>query len=110
MTASYQYDLLLKNGHVIDPLNHIDGKMDVAIAGGKVAAVQLDLNPALAAQTVDVAGHYVTPGILDIHVHVYHTREPEGISVNMRGGGHGERRCNARAVTGASRAPSRRRW
>lgn len=75
------YDLLLKQGHVIDPLNNIDGKMDVAISGGKVAAVAADLNPALAKQTVDVAGHYVTPGIIDIHVHVYHTREPEGLSV-----------------------------
>lgn len=75
------YDLLLKRGHVIDPLNNIDGKMDVAISGGKVAAVEADLNPALAKQTVDVAGYYVTPGIIDIHVHVYHTREPEGLSV-----------------------------
>jgi len=76
-----RYDLILKNGHVIDPLNNIDGKMDVAVQGGKVARVAADLNPALAEQVVDVAGHYVTPGIIDIHVHVYHTREPEGLSV-----------------------------
>lgn len=75
------YDLLLKSGHVIDPLNNIDRKMDVAISSGKVAAVEADLNPALAKQAVDVAGYYVTPGIIDIHVHVYHTREPEGLSV-----------------------------
>ncbi|MFZ4655373.1 MAG: amidohydrolase/deacetylase family metallohydrolase [Caldilineaceae bacterium] len=75
------YDLLLKRGHVIDPLNNIDRKMDVAITNGKVTAVEADLNPALAKQTVDVSGHYVTPGIIDIHVHVYHTREPEGLSV-----------------------------
>lgn len=81
MTAEPQYDILLKNGHTIDPLNHIDGKMDVAVAGGKIAAVAADINPALARQVVDIAGHYVTPGILDIHVHVYHTREPEGLSV-----------------------------
>lgn len=81
MTSEPQYDLLLKNGHTIDPLNAIDGKMDVAIAGGKIAAVAPDINPALAQKVVDVAGHYVTPGILDIHVHVYHTREPEGLSV-----------------------------
>jgi dihydroorotase len=81
MNSSSQYDLLLKNGHVIDPLNNIDGKMDVAIADGKVAQVARDLNPALAAQVVEAAGHYVTPGVIDIHVHVYHTREPEGLSV-----------------------------
>jgi dihydroorotase len=81
MTTEHQYDLLLKNGHTIDPLNNIDGKMDVAIANGKVAAVAADINPALAKKVVDVSGNYVTPGILDIHVHVYHTREPEGLSV-----------------------------
>ena len=72
------YTLLLKGGHVIDPKNGIDEIRDVAIAGATVAAVERDINPALAAKVVDVAGHYVTPGILDIHVHVYHTRAPEG--------------------------------
>ncbi len=76
-----QYDLLLKNGHVIDPLNHMDGKQDVAISGKQIALVAPDINPALATKVVDVAGHYVTPGIIDIHVHVYHTREPEGLSI-----------------------------
>ena len=75
------YDLLLKHGHVIDPKNHIDGPMDVAVAGDRIAAVDADINPELAAQVVDVRGLYVTPGIIDIHVHVYHTREPEGLSV-----------------------------
>lgn len=81
MTTETGYDLLLKNGHTIDPLNNIDGKMDVAITGGKVAAVAADINPALAKQVIDVSGLYVTPGIIDIHVHVYHTREPEGLSI-----------------------------
>jgi dihydroorotase len=81
MTTETQYDLLLKNGHTIDPLNNIDSKMDVAIAAGKVAAVAVDIDPTLAKKVVDVSGHYVTPGIIDIHVHVYHTREPEGLSV-----------------------------
>jgi dihydroorotase len=81
MTTETQYDLLLKNGHTIDPLNNIDGKMDVAIADGKIAAVAQDINPALAKKVIDVSGLYVTPGIIDIHVHVYHTREPEGLSV-----------------------------
>ena len=76
-----QYNLLLKNGHLIDPLNKIDGKMDVAISNGKIAAVEPDINPALAQKVVDLAGLIVTPGIIDIHVHVYHTREPEGLSV-----------------------------
>ena len=75
------YDILLKRGHVIDPKNGIDGAMDVAIAGERIAAVEHDLDPSLATQVIDLSGRYVTPGLIDIHVHVYHTREPEGISV-----------------------------
>jgi dihydroorotase len=76
-----QYDLLLKGGHVIDPKNNIDQKMDVAIADKKIALVAADIDPSLAATVVDVSNTYVTPGLIDIHVHVYHTREPEGLSV-----------------------------
>ncbi|MBL8235293.1 MAG: hypothetical protein JNL98_42750, partial [Bryobacterales bacterium] len=76
-----QFDLLLKGGHVIDPANNIDAVMDVAVSGSRIARVASDINPALASRVVDVAGLYVTPGLIDIHVHAYHTREPEGLSV-----------------------------
>jgi dihydroorotase len=76
-----QYDILLKGGHVIDPANGIDGVMDVAVAGGKVAKVAPEIDPALAKTVADITGLYVTPGLIDIHVHVYHTREPETLSV-----------------------------
>jgi len=76
-----EYDLLLKNGHVIDPANQRDGPLDVALRAGKIAQVAPSIPSAAAAQTVDVAGLYVTPGLIDIHVHVYHTREPETLSV-----------------------------
>jgi len=81
MSDSPRYDLLLKGGHTICAKNGIDGRMDVAIRAGKIAALEADINPALADKTVDVSGLYVTPGLIDIHVHVYHTREPEGLSV-----------------------------
>ncbi|HEX5482221.1 MAG TPA: amidohydrolase/deacetylase family metallohydrolase [Terriglobia bacterium] len=64
------YDLLLKGGHVIDPANHIDRVMDVAVAGGKVAAVEPDIPASEAGKVVDVHGLYVTPGLIDIHVHI----------------------------------------
>jgi dihydroorotase len=66
-----QYDLLLKGGHVIDPKNRISAVRDVAISNGKVAAVAAAINPAEAFKVVDVSGTYVTPGLVDIHVHVY---------------------------------------
>jgi len=66
------YDLLLKGGHVIDPANHIDEVRDVAVVDGKVAAVEKDIPSSKARKTVDVTGFYVTPGLIDIHVHLAH--------------------------------------
>ncbi len=66
-----KYDLLLRGGHVIDARNKISAVRDVAIAGGKIAAVAAKLDPADALKTVDVSGLHVTPGLVDIHTHVY---------------------------------------
>lgn len=66
-----QYDLLLKNGHLIDPKNQISAKRDVAIKDGKVAEVAASIAPNKAAKVVDIAGLYITPGLIDLHVHVY---------------------------------------
>jgi dihydroorotase len=71
--AQVRYQIVLKGGHVIDPLNQVDGVMDVAIADGKIAAVRRDINPAEARAVVDVSGLYVTPGLVDTHVHVFAT-------------------------------------
>ncbi len=76
-----QYDLLLKNGHLIDPKNGIDAAMHIAIRDGRIAKVAEDIPSAHAAQSIDLAGLIVTPGLIDMHVHVYHTREPETLSV-----------------------------
>jgi dihydroorotase len=65
------YDLLLRGGHVIDPRNKVDATRDVAIRAGKIAAVAEKIDPALALKSVDVTGLYVTPGLVDIHVHVF---------------------------------------
>ena len=69
--APQQYDLLLKGGHLVDPKNRISAVRDVAIAEGKVAAVAARIDAAAALKVVDVSGLYVTPGLVDIHVHVY---------------------------------------
>ena len=65
------YDLLLKGGHVIDPANEIDDVMDVAIRGNRVAAVAKNIAPATATKAVILDGLYVTPGLIDLHTHVY---------------------------------------
>jgi dihydroorotase len=69
--AEPKYDLLLRGGHVIDPKNGLSAIRDVAIAGGKVAAVAEKIDPAEAFKVVDVSGLYVTPGLIDLHVHVF---------------------------------------
>lgn len=69
--AQAKYDLLLKGGHVIDPRNRIHEVRDVAIAGGKIAAVAPGIDPAEAFKVVDAKGLFVTPGLVDLHVHVY---------------------------------------
>ena len=69
--AAPSYDLLLRGGHVLDDKNHIDGVMDVAIKDGKIARVAAHIPSDAALKTIDVKGLYVTPGLIDIHVHVY---------------------------------------
>jgi dihydroorotase len=69
--ATHKYDLLLRGGHVIDARNNLSAVRDVAIFEGKIVAVEPNLPPADALKTVDVSGLYVTPGLVDIHVHVF---------------------------------------
>ncbi len=69
--AQNKYDLLIQGGHLVDPRNNISGVRDVAIAGGKIAAVAAKIDPGDAAKTIDARGLFVTPGLVDIHTHVY---------------------------------------
>ncbi|RPI56731.1 MAG: amidohydrolase/deacetylase family metallohydrolase [Acidobacteria bacterium] len=71
LLAAPRYDLLLQGGHLIDPRNGISAARDVAIASGKIAAVAPRIDPADAVKTIDVRGLVVTPGLVDIHTHVY---------------------------------------
>jgi len=64
------YDLVLRGGRVIDPSQAIDGVMDVAFSGGKVVATGTDLAEG-AGIVKDVTGKIVTPGLIDLHTHVY---------------------------------------
>lgn len=72
------YTTILKGGHLIDPKNNIDRAMDVAIKDGKIAAIAQNIDPKLGAQVIDVAGKYVTPGLIDIHGHVFAGTDHDG--------------------------------
>ncbi|QHT66548.1 amidohydrolase/deacetylase family metallohydrolase [Rhodocytophaga rosea] len=71
------YSIVIKEGHVIDPKNNINGIMDVAITDGKIVQVAKNIDPKGATQVVNAKGMYVTPGIIDIHGHVFIGTEPD---------------------------------
>ena len=65
------YDLLIKSGRVIDPAQNIDDKLDVAISGDKIAKVAKDISLQESQRVVNARDKIVTPGLIDIHCHVY---------------------------------------
>lgn len=77
-----QFDLVVKHGHVIDPKNKIDAQMDVAVTNGKIAQVAADIDASKAKQVIDVSGMYVTPGIIDMHVHVFNGADVDSYIAN----------------------------
>jgi dihydroorotase len=64
-------DLILKGGRIIDPSQHLDAVADIGFAGGKVAAIGPDLAADVGTEVRDVSGLIVTPGLIDLHTHVY---------------------------------------
>ena len=62
---------IIRNGHVIDPMNNVDQLCDIAIQDGKIVAVGRDLPNSCDNNEFDAKGCYVVPGLIDIHVHVY---------------------------------------
>jgi len=76
-----KYDLLIRGGRVIDPSRRLDAVRDVAISGGRIAAVESNLAAADAASTLDAAGKLVVPGLIDVHAHV-RTKEMPAICLS----------------------------
>ena len=92
------YDLLLRGGRVIDPASGIDARLDIAVAGERIAAVQADIPAAQARRVVDVSGLYVVPGLIDLHAHAFgyngtlapdDTALPAGTTTIVDAGGSG---------------------
>jgi dihydroorotase len=75
------FDLILKGGHVIDSANGINRKMDVGIKDKKITQVAQKI--IANTKVIDVSGYYVTPGLLDIHTHVYRFRSSDGYIESM---------------------------
>jgi dihydroorotase len=78
-------DLLINDGTVIDPKNDVNAVMDVGIAGDTIAVVAENVSPDRAERIVDASGHYVTPGLIDIHGHVFYGTEENAYLSNSYG-------------------------
>ena len=79
------YDLLIKGGRVIDPSQGINGDNDVAVEGGKIARVAPDIPAAEASRVVEVKGKIVTPGLIDLHTHIYDGVNGNGVEADIGG-------------------------
>ena len=79
--SGQEFDILIKGGHVIDPKNNIDAVFDVAISGNKIASLAKDIPVSTAKKVINVRGLYVTPGIIDMHVHVFSGTDKYSTSV-----------------------------
>lgn len=75
--SSQSFDIVIKGGHVIDPKNNIDAVMDVAITDGKIMQLAKNIDAKQAMQVVDAKGMYVTPGLVDLHAHLFFGTEPD---------------------------------
>jgi dihydroorotase len=90
-TRSPRYDLLVRGGRVIDPSQNLFDDRDVAIAGGRIAQVGAGIPETDARQVLNARGKIVTPGLIDVHVHVYDGVAPLGIPADPN--------CVAKGVT-----------
>src|SRR6478672_9164160 len=100
MALAQPYDVVLKGGHVIDPANAIDGVMDIAVSGNRIAAVGPNLAAKPGGRTVNAGGLCVVPGLIDLHMHVFgydgsippdETALPAGTTTIVDAGGSGWR-------------------
>ena len=77
MLQAQTYNIVIKGGHLIDPQNNINELMDVAIKDGKIVLKAKNIDAKLAVQVVNAVGLFVTPGLIDMHAHVFAGTEPD---------------------------------
>ena len=79
------YDLVLKGGSVLDPSTGLDGVLDIAVENGLIARIAAGIAPAEAARVLDVRGKIVTPGLIDVHAHVFEGINRNGVNPDLGG-------------------------
>jgi N-acyl-D-aspartate/D-glutamate deacylase len=104
--ATPAYDLLIRGGRVIDPSQGLSTETDVAIRQGKVARIAPGIAESEARQVLDSRKMIVTPGLVDIHVHVYDGVAPLGIPADPNCIAKGASTVVDAGSAGASRQPA----
>jgi dihydroorotase len=74
------YDLVIRNGEVIDPGSDLKGKLDIAISDGKIVRIARGIDAAESRRVLDVTGKHVVPGLIDLHTHAYWGVTTDGAS------------------------------
>jgi len=93
-----KHDIIIRDGHVIDPANGLDAILDIGVREGRISAVERAIDPNTADTIYDALGKIVTPGLVDVHIHGYHRVSPLSIPVDHY--------CLGRGVTTAVDAGS----
>ena len=104
------YDLLIKGGTLIDPAQNIHAPKDIAFADGRVAAVADDITGDQARQVVDASGRIVTPGMIDLHVHIFYGVSHFGIEPDPTCLAHGATTVVDAGSAGADNFPGFRKF
>jgi dihydroorotase len=95
MARADKFDLVIKGGDVLDPSQSLRGKRDVGIRWGVIEAVEADIPAGRASRTIDASGKLVTPGLVDLHCHVY----PYGSAIGIPADELVERQCTTTVVS-----------
>src|SRR5688572_50582 len=82
---SPMFDLVLKGGRIVDPSAKLDGIHDIAVQDGKIARVAAAIPDTEATRVIEVGGKIVTPGLIDLHAHVFEGVNRTGVNPDLAG-------------------------
>src|SRR5947208_14079016 len=95
MGPNDKFDLVIKGGDVLDPSQSLRGKRDIGIRWGMIEAVEAEIPDARASKTIDASGKLVTPGLIDLHSHVY----PYGSAIGIPADELVQQQCTTTVVS-----------
>jgi dihydroorotase len=87
--APDRFDLILRGGTVIDPARGMQARADLGIRAGRIASIEPELAPALAARVIDASRRWIAPGLIDLHTRVFAGRGPSRAPVDALAGSSG---------------------